>query len=149
MAETERNLAQRPDIEVYINDNLCGEPWLSFTESPNAQTKSRKFINQKNETSSIVRYATQWAFEVLLDYSKPEVKEIYDIAIEHKTGDDAKITVKIVDKLINKTRTYKATVQVSSIDDDDDMVLKGTVYADGDEITTSTVSETTNSETTA
>lgn len=145
MAETNRNLAQRPDIEVYINDNLCGEPWLSFTENPNAQTKSRKFINQRNESSSITRYATQWAFEVLLDYSKPEVKTIYDIATDHKTGDDAVITVKIIDKLIDKTRTYKATVQVSSIDDDDDMVIKGTVYANGDEITDSSVSESSGS----
>ncbi len=142
MAETVRNLAQRPDIEVYINGNRCGEPWLSFTENPNAQTKSRKFINERNERSSIVRYATQWAFECLLEYDKPEVRAVYDIAIEHKTGDDALVDVKIVDTLINKTRCYKGSVQVSSIDDDDDMIIKGTIYAQGDEIAEDTPTQT-------
>lgn len=126
---------QRPDIVPKINGSVCGDGWLSFTESPNAQTKTRKFINQRNETSTITRYSTQWDFEVLLDLSDPPTKTIYEIATKHKTGDDAKIQLEILDGAeATSGRKYYATVQVSSIDDDDDMVMKGTIYADGDEV---------------
>lgn len=128
-------ILQRTDIVPKINGIVCGDNWLSFTESPNAQTKTRKFINQKSETSTITRYSTQWDFEVLLDTSDTAIKAIYDIATQHKTGADAYIQLEILDgTTATSGRKYNATVQVSSIDDDDDMVMKGTIYADGDAV---------------
>ncbi|MBQ8569328.1 MAG: hypothetical protein IJ446_08935 [Oscillospiraceae bacterium] len=133
-------VAQRTDIEVYMEINTvsyaqCGAAWLVFSESPNAQTKSRKFINEKTERSNITRYAPQWSFECLLMYDRPEIKKLYDIVKQRKTGSDTVVTFIVVDKFDkDSARMVRAAVQITSLDDDDDMIIKGTFYNQGDEV---------------
>lgn len=151
--------AQRTDIAVYFdvtgqqgvtitepkeNEKAwaqAGAAWTSFTENPNAQTKSRKFINEKTERNNITRYSPQWAYEVLLMFERPEIAMVYDIVKQRKTGSDTIVTFVVVDlfKPTETNNTYEArlvnaAVQVSSLDDDDDMIMKGTLYNQGDEV---------------
>ena len=151
--------AQRTDIAVYFdvtgqqgvtitepkeNEKAwaqAGAAWTSFTENPNAQTKTRKFINEKTERNNITRYSPQWAYEVLLMFERPEIAMVYDIVKQRKTGSDTIVTFVVVD-LFKPTETgneyearlVKAAVQVSSLDDDDDLIMKGTLYNQGDEV---------------
>lgn len=147
--------AQRTDIAVFFDVTGCkgvegvegtpvysraGTAWTSFTESPNAQTKERKFINEKTARSNITSYKPQWAYEVLLMYNRPEIAMIYDVVKSRKTGVATNVKFVVVD-LFDKSeenvytaRLVKGAVQVSSLDDDDDMIMKGTIYNQGDEV---------------
>lgn len=152
---TDEACAQRTDIAVYMdvtnvegvtkegNDPVytnAGAAWTQFTESPNAQTKERKYINEKTARSNITSYKPSWAFEVLLMYKRPEIKQIYDIVKKRKTGASTIITFVVVDLFDKRSdgvygaRFVKGAVQVSNLDDDDDMIMKGTIYNQGDEV---------------
>ena len=118
----------------------CGAGFLSMTESPSAQTKSRKYINEKSERENITRYKPTFAFESLLMFNNPIIRMIYDIYKQRKTGSDTIITMITVDAFdVAVSGSYPAykgnyAVQVSSCDDDDDMVIKGNLACQGDEI---------------
>ena len=149
---TDEATAQRTDIAVYMDVTgekgvdegsevytNCGTGWTTFTESPSAQTKQRKYINEKTERNNVTRYAPQWAFECLLMYNRPEIRKIYDIVKQRKTGKDTVVTLIVVDlfdgtEKVHSARKVNAAVQISSLDDDDDMIIKGTFYNQGDEI---------------
>ena len=120
---------QRTDIIPYINGHQCGEGWLVFTHNPNAVSKTRKFINQKFESRSITRYAPVFAFECLMMLDKPEIHDIYDIAINMKTGEDAIVKVRLGGSVIMAETDF--VVEISSFDDDDDMIIKGNLYYAG------------------
>lgn len=146
------NIIQRPDIAVYfqitqtvesvttISFTRAGECWTSFTENPNAQTKTRKYISERTERQNITKYSPQWAFECLMDLTKPEIEMIYNIVKERRTGSQTLVTFVVVD--IDPTsqatsfpaRKVQGAVQISSIDDDDDMIIKGSIYNQGDEV---------------
>ena len=51
-----------------------GSGWTNNTESPSAQTKERKFINERSARENITSYKPSFAFEVLLMFNKPEVR---------------------------------------------------------------------------
>lgn len=116
-----------------------GSGWTSNTESPSAQTKERKFINERSKRKNITSYAPSFGFEVLLMFNKPEVKMVYDIYTRRKTGTDAVVTMVTVEKFGGvKNGYYPArkgnyAVEVSSCDDDDDMIIKGNFNGQGDE----------------
>lgn len=157
VSATSEKTAQRTDIAVFVDVTdypgvekpggeekawaQAGTAWTTFTENPNAQTKTRKFINEKTERSNITRYSPQWAYEVLLMFERPEIAMIYDIVKKRKTGSDTHVKFVVVD-LFKKgeaeneysARLVNAAVQVSSLDDDDDMIMKGTLYNQGDEV---------------
>lgn len=144
--------AQRTDIlhfmDVTSEDKTAssGEVWqqlgagfTSMTESPSAQTKERKYINEKSSRKNITSYAPSFAFENLLMFNNPAVKKIYDIYTQRKTGSDAIVEMITVDKFGEATNgAYPArkgnyAVEVSSCDDDDDMIIKGNLNGQGDE----------------
>lgn len=144
--------AQRTDIAHYMDVSgmdgvtgdgtvwaLMGAGWTSNTESPSAQTKERKYINEKSSRKNITSYAPSFSFEVLLMFNKPEVRKIYEIYTKRKTGNDAVITMVTVDLFDEaKEGKYPArkgryAVEVSSCDDDDDMIIKGNLNGQGDE----------------
>jgi hypothetical protein len=116
-----------------------GVGFTSNTESPSAQTKERKYINEKSSRKNITSYSPSFGFEVLLMFNNPAVRKIYDIYTQRKTGTDAVITMVTVDAFETPTDGYyparkgKYAVEVSSCDDDDDMIIKGNLNGQGDE----------------
>lgn len=122
--------------EVY---RQLGVGTMSMTESPSAQNKERKFINEKSSRKNITSYAPSFAFEMLLMFNDPAVKKVYDIYTGRKTGTNAVIPMVTVDKFATASHgSYPArkgnyAVEVSSCDDDDDMIIKGNFNGQGDE----------------
>ena len=141
--------AQRTDIlhfmtisgqkgsEVY---QQLGAGFTAMTESPSAQTKERKYINEKSKRKNITSYAPSFAFEALLMFNNPAIKKIYDIYTQRKTGSDTIVEMITVDAFNTATNdAYPArkgnyAVEVSSCDDDDDMIIKGNFNGQGDEV---------------
>ncbi len=125
------NIIQRPDIVVTLDGHTCGEGWLKITERPNAQVKSRKYINERNERTSVTRYSTQFDFSCVMMLDKPEIAAVYEICADHLTGSDTilPLTISVPG---TSTRSYDVSVQVTSIDDDDDMIINGVFYVQGD-----------------
>ena len=72
-------------------------------------------------------------------FNKPEVRTVYDIYTKRKTGTDAVVTVVTVDAFEEVKNGYyparkgRYAVEVSSCDDDDDMIIKGNLNGQGDE----------------
>ena len=143
--------AQRTDILHFMDvtgvegvtgsDVWCqmGSGWTSMTESPSAQTKERKFINEKSKRKNITSYAPSFAFEALLMFLNPTVRKVYNIYTHRLTGTDAVVPIIHVDafeKPVNgayPARKGNYAVEVSSCDDDDDMIIKGNLNGQGDE----------------
>lgn len=145
--------AQRTEISHFMNVTKAvkdakegdtvwsrmGAGWTSNTESPSAQTKERKFINEKSKRKNITSYSPSFAFEVLLMFNKPEVRTVYDIYTKRKTGIEAVISMVTVDEFDTPKNGYYPArkgdyaVEVSSCDDDDDMIIKGNLNGQGDE----------------
>ena len=42
---------------------VCGRGWKKFSESPNAQTESVKYINMESEATDTTSYSPKYAFE--------------------------------------------------------------------------------------
>ena len=128
--------AENQGSEVY---HQLGAGWMVMTESPSAQTKERKFINEKSARKSIARYAPTFAFETMLMFNDPAVRLVYDIYTQRKTGSSTVVTMITVDKFDKAVSEYyparkgKYAVEVSSCDDDDDMIIKGNFNGQGDE----------------
>ena len=122
--------------EVY---QQLGAGFTAMTESPSAQTKERKYINEKSKRKNITSYAPSFAFETMLMFNNPAVRKIYDIYKQRKTGTDAVVTMVTVDAFEPVNNGYypaykgKYAVEVSSCDDDDDMIIKGNLNGQGDE----------------
>ncbi len=116
-----------------------GVGWTSMTESPSAQTKERKFINEKSKRKNITSYSPSFSFEDLLMFKDPATRKIYDIYTKRKTGSAAVVTMVTVDGFeepVNgayPARKGNYAVEVSSCDDDDDMIIKGNFNGQGDE----------------
>lgn len=138
-------VAQRPEIIPYMEITedayyLMGENWTSFTENPSAQTKDRKFINDTTSSTSITSYKPTFAFEALLAYNDPAIAKVYEIVKSRKTGSNARVPIIVMDKFATAVsgaypaRKIVATVEVSSLDDDDDMIIKGNFNSWGTEI---------------
>ena len=142
--------AQRTDIAHYMEVSsvtggegdvwaLMGAGWTSNTESPSAQTKERKYINEKSARKNITSYSPSFSFEALLMFNKPEIRMIYDIYTKRKTGTDAVVSMITVDLFDEPKEGYyparkgNYAVEISSCDDDDDMILKGNLNGQGDE----------------
>lgn len=143
--------AQRTDILHFMDvtgvesvtgdDVWCqmGSGWTSMTENPSAQSKERKFINEKSKRKNITSYSPSFGFEALLMFHNPTVRKVYDIYTQRKTGTNAVvpiITVDAFEEAVNgayPARKGKYAVEVSSCDDDDDMIIKGNFNGQGDE----------------
>ncbi len=116
-----------------------GVGWTTMTESPSAQSKERKFINEKSKRKNITSYAPSIAFEALLMFLNPAIRKVYDIYTKRKTGTAAVVPMVTVDAFDTAIGGYyparkgKYAVEVSSCDDDDDMIIKGNFNGQGDE----------------
>lgn len=122
---------------------VCGKGWRKFSESPNAQTKSTKYINMESETTDTTSYSPKYGFECDLMNSERTIKEVYNIAKGRKTGSDCVRPFLVIDKFdpVNdgKDGKYvawyeKLAVDVSSIDGDKKMTVSGDLNGQGDTV---------------
>lgn len=142
-------VVQRTDIVPYMNIGTeespqwsqMGAGWTKFSESPNAQTKSKKYINEKTERESVTRYKPKFDFEADLMHADPTIKKVYDIQRNRETGAGAIVDILVVDKFESEepsegyaARRMKLAVSVSSVDGDDDMTISGSLNGQGDDI---------------
>ena len=67
-----------------------GTGFTTLDESPNAQVKSSKYINNPSATKITTGYETQFPFLSDLT-SETAVKKIHDIATLQKTGGDCEL----------------------------------------------------------
>ena len=142
-------IAQRTDIVPFMNMGTeespqwkqMGPGWTKFEESPNAQTKNKKYINEKTERESVTRYKPKFDFEADLMYTDPTIKKVYDIQRDRKTGTDAIVDILVVDKFESEepsegyaARRMKLAVSVSNVGGEDDMTISGSLNGQGDDI---------------
>ncbi len=119
---------------------ICGTGWKKFSESPNAQTESTKYINMESETTDTVSYAPKYSFECDLMANERTIKEIYSIAKGRKTGSECVRPFLIIDKF-DKVEGggfvawyEKLAVAVSSIDGEKKMTVSGDLNGQGDTV---------------
>ena len=125
-----------PDWEV------CGKGWTKFSESPNAQTESTKYINMESETTDTTSYSPKYSFECDLMASERSIKTIYGIAKGRKTGSECVLPFLIIDKfdpVDGQEGKYVAwrenlAVAVSSIDGEKKMKMSGDLNSQGDTV---------------
>ncbi len=118
---------------------ICGNGWKKFSENPNAQTESTKYINMESETTDTVSYSPKYSFECDLMASERTVKEIYSIAKGRKTGSECVRPFLIIDKFDKVESGFtayyeKLAVAVSSIDGDKKMTVSGDLNGQGDTV---------------
>lgn len=142
---------QRHQFADYLNCGTTEEPdfrlmgtgFTSLNESPNAQTNTKKYVNEKSSTTSITQYQTEFAYDADLIVSEEAITTLYEIGRNHKTGSDAVleyVRVELWDPATeNSTTEFKARKffvanSVSDISGDDDMQVSGTLHAQGDPV---------------
>lgn len=122
---------------------VCGDGWTKFSESPNAQTESVKYINMESETTDTTSYSPKYSFECDLMASERSIKKVYDIAKGRKTGSECVLPFLIIDKFDrvgaeneNKFVAWyeKLAVAVSSIDGEKKMKMSGDLNSQGDTV---------------
>ena len=72
--------------EKYV---LMGAGYTKLDESPAAQTKSRRYVNDKSQTKSISGYDDSFPFEADQIIDEEAVEFIRDIGENRKTGAEA------------------------------------------------------------
>ena len=91
-----------PAVNLGMEDapdwEICGKGWTKFSESPNAQTESTKYINMDSETTDTTSYSPKYSFECDLMASERSIKTVYRIAKERKTGSECVLPFLIIDK---------------------------------------------------
>lgn len=125
------------------NYQLMGTGFTSLDESPNAQTNTKKYVNEKSSTTSITQYQTEFPYNADLIKSELAILTLYEIGRNHKTGSDAVLEycrVELWDpaeansKSKFKARKFFVANSVDDISGDDDIQVSGTLNAMGDPI---------------
>lgn len=120
---------------------LMGAGFTDLNESPSAQTTSKRYVNDKNATRSIVGYEWSTAFNTDMIRSEKAVDYICNIGELQLVGSDAETDYIIVDldKAVSAkentftARKFRVAVEVSSFDNNDgDMAASGNLLGIGD-----------------
>lgn len=118
---------------------LMGTGFTKIDDAPSAQTKSKRYVNNKGMTKSIGSYDWSASFETDMIESEEAVKYIADVGRKEKTGVDAETDYVRVDLSGTKTDTgYPArkrtvAIEVADITDNDgEMVCSGNLLGKGD-----------------
>lgn len=114
------NSVQRHKIADYIdisatstpNFELMGTGFTSLNESPNAQVKSSKYINNPSASKTTTGYETQFPFASEMIVSEKAIRKIYNTATSQKTGGDCEMGYIRVE-LFNPSGTYAKTIDVA------------------------------------
>lgn len=143
-------IRQRRQQANYINTapgeetavfSLLGVGVKTLDENPAAQTKSRKYINDKSTTKTISGYDWSAPFDADQIRSQAALAFICDVGEKQKTGEDAETQYVIVDldqPIKDAENTFHArqinvAIEVASFPNDDgDMGLTGNFLGQGD-----------------
>ena len=124
--------------EEYV---LMGAGFTDLNESPSAQTTSKRYVNDKNATKSIVGYDWSTAFNTDMIRSEKAVDYICNIGELQLVGPEAETDYIIVDldKPVSEkentftARKFRVAIEVSSFDNNDgDMAASGNLLGIGD-----------------
>lgn len=121
---------------------LMGAGFTELNESPSAQTASKRYINDKSASQSIVGY--EWSTPFTTDQIKAQevIEFICNIGEKQLTGPDAEARYVMVnlDKLaaeetknVFEARLMKVAIEVSDFGDEDgEMTAEGNLLGNGD-----------------
>lgn len=118
-----------------------GAGFTDLNESPSAQTTSKRYVNDKNATKSIVGYDWSTAFNTDMIRSEKAVDYICNIGELQLVGSEAETDYIIVDldKPVSEkentftARKFRVAIEVSSFDNNDgDMAASGNLLGIGD-----------------
>ena len=104
---------------------LCGTGFKTLDEKPTAQTKSRRYINEKGNSNSVSGYDWSMAFDIDQILEQAAVEFIVKVAEEELIGEDAETNYYRVDlDKKNEDGSYHAkkrrvVVAVSDFTNDD------------------------------
>lgn len=76
---------------------LCGTGFKTLTEKPTAQTKSRRYINEKGNSNSVSGYDYSMEFDIDQILEQAAVEFIVKIAEDELVGEDAETNLYRVD----------------------------------------------------
>lgn len=143
-----KEVVQRHEIADYLNIGTAdAEEWalmgVGFTtlgETPNAQTSTKKYINEKSSSTNVNSYQPQFDFEADQIKDDAAVNFIYDIGRNEKTGGDCStqyVRVELWKPVAEQQNTFEArkfnvAVVVSGMDGETDQVVSGSLNAQGD-----------------
>lgn len=119
---------------------LMGAGFTELNEAPSAQTSSKKYINDKNATKSIIGYEWSTAFNTDMVRDEKAIEYLCDIGEMQLIGADAETDYIIVDldkkgslEDAFRARKFKVAVEISSFDNNDgDMGASGNLLGIGD-----------------
>lgn len=120
---------------------LMGAGYTKLDESPAAQTKSRRYVNDKSQTKSISGYDDSFPFEADQIIDEEAVEFIRDIGENRKTGAEAETDyVRVdLDKKVGdsgteyEARKFHVAIEVADFaDSDGEMTMSGNLLGIGD-----------------
>ena len=123
--------------------SFLGAGVKTLDENPSAQTKSRRYINDKSATKSVNGYDWSAPFDADQIRSQAAIAFLCDIGEKQKIGEDAETQYVIVDldqPIADKENTFHArkidvAIEVSSFPNDDgEMGVSGNFLGQGDMI---------------
>lgn len=126
--------------EEYV---LMGAGYTKLDESPSAQTKSRRYVNDKSQTKSISGYDDSFPFEADQIIDEKAVDFIRDIGENRKAGSEAEtdyIRVDLDKKVgeegtVYSARKFHVAIEVADFSDNDgEMTMSGNLLGIGDMI---------------
>ena len=134
------NTAPGEDNPVF---SFLGAGVKTLDENPSAQTKSRRYINDKSATKSVNGYDWSAPFDADQIRSQAAIAFLCDIGEKQKIGEDAETQYVIVDldqPIADKEDTFHArkidvAIEVASFPNDDgEMGVSGNFLGQGDMI---------------
>lgn len=147
------NPVMRYDIADYLGMEdgtfeLMGLGFESLNESPNAQSSSKTYINQKSQASFVKSYQTEFPYSADMIKSEKALMALYNVSRNHLTGADAMfeyVRVDLYDPVMTAetpsteefhARKFIVSDEVSSIEGagGDSMQFSGTLKAFGDHV---------------
>lgn len=146
------NPVMRYEIADYLmvgeNFELMGIGFESLNESPNAQSSSKTYINQRSQSSFVKSYQTEFSYSADMIKSEKALMALYEVSRNHLTGADAMfeyVRVDLYDPVIEsatpstskfKARKFIVSNEVSSNEGNggENMTLTGTLKAFGDPV---------------
>ena len=143
-----RDVVKRHQFADYLNIAteeapefvLMGTGFKTLDEEPGAQTESKKYVNEKASSSSVVGYETVFPFESDLIKEQEAVIALYNVGRNHYTGSDAEfeyVRVELWEPADGKPNEFAArkfivSTEVSEISGENDISVSGNLNAVGD-----------------